>query len=507
MSASQSPGPRPAWPGNDAAAERDLAARLAHWQAVAHGPRRRLAAAYHRRLAEVFRFLIPPGLRVLEVGCAEGDLLAALSPGLGVGVDFSSAMVAAARARHSELMLVEGDAHDLAALDLPGRLAEAAPTPMRGDRDGVFDAVVLADLVNDAFDVQRVFAEVAPLCGPRSRLIVTVQSRLWEPLLRLAQGLGLARPTRQQNWLTVHDVTNLLRLAGFRVVQHREEVLLPLAVPLLGRLANQVLVRFWPFRHLALTNVLVARRDGAPELAAAPKVSVLVPARNESGNIAAIFDRTGELGGDTELLFVEGNSSDDTWATIEREIAARPERRARLLKQPGKGKGDAVRAGFAIATGDILLILDADLTVPPEDLPRFVDVLLRGQGDFVNGVRLVYPMEQEAMRFANLLGNKFFSLAFTWLLGQPLKDTLCGTKVMWRDDYQRLVANRSYFGDFDPFGDYDLLFGAAKQLLEITELPIRYRERTYGTTNIQRWRHGVLLLRMCVFAAWRLKFV
>jgi glycosyltransferase involved in cell wall biosynthesis len=239
----------------------------------------------------------------------------------------------------------------------------------------------------------------------------------------------------------------------------------------------------------------------------AERVSVIVPARNESGNVAALFARTPDMGAGTELIFVEGHSSDDTFAAIEREIAANPGRPATLLRQTGKGKGDAVRAGFAVATGDILMILDADLTVPPEDLPRFYDAIHSNKGEFINGVRLTYPMEERAMRFANLLGNKFFSLAFSWLLGQSIKDTLCGTKVIRRDAYDALAANRAYFGDFDPFGDFDLLFGAAKLSLEIVELPIRYRERTYGETNIQRWRHGWLLLKMCVFAAGRIKFV
>jgi glycosyltransferase involved in cell wall biosynthesis len=188
-------------------------------------------------------------------------------------------------------------------------------------------------------------------------------------------------------------------------------------------------------------------------------------------------------------------------------MKARPDRRTLLLRQEGQGKGDAVRAGFAKASGEVLMILDADMTVPPEDLPRFFNALASGKGEFINGVRLVYPMEKEAMRFFNFLGNKLFSLLFTFLLGSPTKDTLCGTKVLRRADYERIVAGRACFGDFDPFGDFDLLFGAARQGLKIVGLPIRYRHRTYGETNIRRWRHGLLLLRMAFFAARRIKFV
>ena len=236
-------------------------------------------------------------------------------------------------------------------------------------------------------------------------------------------------------------------------------------------------------------------------------MSVIVPARNEAGNIAEIFERTPEMGSKTELIFVEGHSTDATLNEIEAEMARNPNKLCRLFRQKETGKGDAVRTGFANARGDILIILDADLTVPPEVLPRFLEVLCSGKGEFANGVRLVYPMEKHAMRFFNLLGNKFFSVAFSWLLGQPIKDTLCGTKVSWKSDYQRIAANRHYFGDFDPFGDFDLLFGAAKLNLRIVEIPIRYRNRKYGKTNIRRWSHGWLLLKMAFFAARKIKFV
>jgi glycosyltransferase involved in cell wall biosynthesis len=254
-------------------------------------------------------------------------------------------------------------------------------------------------------------------------------------------------------------------------------------------------------------TVFIVARPARTSASQARTVSVVIPARNEAGNIAAAVARTPEMGAGTELIFVEGHSRDDTWAQIQKVAAEHPERKIKILQQTGKGKGDAVRAGFAVATGDILMILDADLTMPPEDLPKFYAVLASGRAEFANGVRLVYPMDEKAMQFLNLCANKTFGLIFTWLLGQPVKDTLCGTKVLSRAHYESIAANRAYFGDFDPFGDFDLLFGAAKLNLKIADVPIRYRERTYGTTNIQRWRHGWLLLQMVLFAARKLKFV
>jgi glycosyltransferase involved in cell wall biosynthesis len=305
----------------------------------------------------------------------------------------------------------------------------------------------------------------------------------------------------------VHDIADLLYLADLEVIRYWPEIMWPLRTPLIDTLCNRYLVKLWPLRHLGITNFLVARPRPQPRSGPAPVVSVVVAARNEAGNIAAIFDRVPDMGAGTELIFVEGHSKDNTYERIEVEMARRQRPLTKLFRQPGKGKGDAVRMGFAQASGELLMILDADLTVPPEDLPRFYEAWYSHKGEYINGVRLVYPMEEGAMRAFNFLGNKFFSLAFSWLLSQSIKDTLCGTKVLSKAHYEMIAANRSYFGDFDPFGDFDLIFGAAKYNLKFVDLPIRYRERTYGDTNIQRWSHGWLLLRMVLFAMRRVKFI
>ena len=469
------------------------ALRQAHWDEIAHARPAEtfFSRGYHRRLREIYALLVSPGQRVLEVGCGCGDLLAGLKPLAGVGVDFSAEMLARAHEHHPELELVQADAHML-------------------DLERTFDSILLSDLVNDAWDVQVVFERLRANCSADTRLIINVYSRVYQPLLSLAGVLGLATRTLPQNWLTPEDVENLLNLAGFEVIRRQREILLPLPVPFLSELCNQFLVKIWPFSALAWTNVFIARLrpvGGRVETANQPTVSVIVPARNEAGNIEDLFARLPEMGARTEIVFVEGHSRDETYAAIERAIRAHPERPAVLFKQNGKGKADAVRLGFEKAGGEVLMILDADLTVRPEDLPRFYKALVSGTGEFINGVRLVYPMQEQAMRFLNLIGNKLFSMAFSWLLGQSIKDTLCGTKVLWKRDYERIVANRAYFGDFDPFGDYDLIFGAAKQNRKIVDMPIRYQERTYGATNIDRWRHGVLLLQMVLVAAVRLKFI
>lgn len=466
--------------------------RIEHWDRVARDREARLGfgGLYHQRLRQIFRSLIPPGRQVLEVGCGNGDLLAAVEPGYGLGLDFSRSALAVARRRHPELDWCEADAHDF-------------------ECDTTFDYVILSDLLNELWDVEAFLKNLRHVCSPQTRVIVNSYSRLWELPLKGAAKLRLARSTGQPNWLTIHDLENLLGLCGFELMRVFAEFLMPLRVPLVAGLCNRYLVKVLPFRWLALTNFLVAREQPRnPPDDFDCSVSVVIPARNEAGNIRRLLDAMPAMGSGTETIFVEGNSTDGTYEVIEKELANRPSLSCKLLRQPGKGKGDAVRTGFAAATGDVLMILDADATVAPEDLPRFYEALRSGKGELVNGVRLVYPMENRAMSFFNLLGNTFFSWAFTWLLGQPVKDTLCGTKVLWRRDYEALAAVvREEFGEFDPFGDFELLFGAAKLNLKIVDVPIRYRERTYGATNIRRWKHGGMLLVMFLHGTRRLKFV
>ncbi len=452
------------------------------------------ARAYRALLAHYYNLLIPADASVLEIGCGSGELLSRLRGKTKTGVDLAPAQIEAARKRLPEArFFVQA-----------GELLEPSDLAGAGGPRETFDVIIVSDTLNLAADVQRLFERLHPLSHADTRLLVNFQNTLWRPLLSAARALGLKAPQPQNSWLASSDVLNLLRLAGWSPVCRHGRILIPFQALGLGTVVNRWLVPF--LQWFCLTVFFVARRDNAN--GAKPlTVSVVIPARNEAGNIPAAVARTAEMGAGTEIIFVEGHSRDNTWAEIQRVAAENPQRKITILQQTGKGKGDAVRAGFAAARGDILMILDADLTMPPEELPKFYDIIASGRAEFANGVRLVYPMDEKAMQFLNLCANKAFGLIFTWLLGQPVKDTLCGTKVLTRAHYQRIAANRAYFGDFDPFGDFDLLFGAAKLNLKIADVPIRYRERTYGTTNIQRWSHGWLLLRMVMFAARKLKFV
>ncbi|MBM5827724.1 MAG: glycosyltransferase [Cyanobacteria bacterium M_surface_7_m2_040] len=447
---------------------------------------------YYQDLARLHQQLLAPGLRVLEIGCGLGDLLAATASSYGIGVEADADLAAAAQARHPCLAIVCAEPETLTPETL------GAPEP--------FDVIVLSNSLNTLADVQAVLERLEAFCHPRTRLVVSFHNWLWQPLLKAAEALGQRRPQPPESWLTPGDVSNLLDLAGWEVLKRGQRCLLPRRVPLLTGLANRWLSQLPLLGQLGLTHWLVARptRLAKPAL---PSVSVVIPARNEAGNIAAAIERLPLLGRSTEVIFVEGHSSDDTWERIQQVCASHQgPLQLKALRQTGKGKADAVWLGFEAASGEVLVILDADLTVQPEDLPRFISALAEGRGEFVNGCRLVYPRSHAAMPPLNTAANRFFAAVFAWLLRQRIKDTLCGTKVIWKADYERLKAGRAFFGDFDPFGDFDLLFGASKLNLKIVEVPVRYQERSYGSSNIAHVKEGLILARMCLVAATKLRF-
>ncbi|TGL99188.1 glycosyltransferase family 2 protein [Leptospira jelokensis] len=358
-------------------------------------------------------------------------------------------------------------------------------------------------------DIQKFFSSLHSKLNPNARVAIIYYNSLWWPIFKLADKLGIRSTTPEQNWISHEDVANFLILEDYELIRVEQRILLPLYIPFLSNFLNRYLAPLPFFRNFTVLNIAIARPIFKQEAKQKqPSVSIVVAARNEAGNIFDIPKRIPKMGPNDELILVEGNSTDNTWATIlELKKVYKGHLKIQTAQQDGKGKGDAVRKGFAMAKNEILMILDADLTVPPEDLPKFYTAIASGKGEFINGSRLVYPMEKKAMRFFNRVGNKFFAVSFSFVLGQRFKDTLCGTKVISKSNYAMLAKNRGYFGEFDPFGDFDLIFGASRMGLKIIEVPISYKERTYGETNISRWKHGVILLTMLLFAARKTKFI
>lgn len=463
---------------------------------------------YHRELTSLFTFHVEKGKAVLEIGIGAGAVLDACQPSRGVGVTIPTEkspnaenVCAEARKRFPQYEFYQWAGESA----LPEAIRKAFP-------NGV-DYILLVNACGFWQDIQKALSQLKSICHPGTRIISTHYNILWSPFLRLAEFLHLKTPRPALNWLSPDDVANFFNISGHRVLKQGFRSIVPINLGPISTLLNRIVPHIPILGHLRITNFTIARPEATvrrEEVVA----SVIIPARNEAGNIEAAVRRMAAVAENAvekyEIVFVEGNSTDHTAKEIQRVMndSSIPKPfPVSFYQQTGKGKGDAVRLGFAKAKGNLFLILDADLTVPPEDVPKFIDVYCDGSGEFINGSRLLYKMEKAAMRPLNLIGNKFFSLAFTWLLSQRFKDTLCGTKVVSRANYERIAAGRVYFGDFDPFGDFDLIFGASKLDLEIAEVPIRYRERIYGETNISRWKHGWLLLKMCVYAMGKIKFV
>jgi len=445
---------------------------------------------FWRNIVKYCNYYIQDENTVIEIGCGNGDSLSEMKGKEKTGIDFSPKMIELAKECHPDI-----EFHNM--------LAEEITLNKK------YDVVLLTGVMGYFDNVLDVLNSIKKICHPRTRIIISYYNQFWEPILRLGELFGFKKRSPRKNWLSKHDIANLLYMADFEAFRTTRSLLLPINIPIISYIFNRYIARLPFFNSMCVNKFINARPifHQKEDMRQEYSTTIVIPARNESGNIEDAIKRLPIFGKHIEIIYVEGNSTDDTWETIQKiQEKYKDTHDIKITQQEGKGKGDAVRKGYSMATGDILMILDADLTVPPEDLPKFYEALASGKGEFINGSRLIYPMEKEAMRSLNTVGNKFFSWVFSWLLEQPIKDTLCGTKVMFRDDYIRLQANRKFFGEFDPFGDYDLLFGAYKLNLKIIDLPIRYRERTYGDTNISRFRHGLLLLQMCWYAAGKIKF-
>jgi SAM-dependent methyltransferase len=439
---------------------------------------------YHYRLKKFYQFHIPEGSQVLQIGCHNGYLLDAIKPSYGMGIDDDEHAIATAQQAYPHYDFRVGTIDDI-------------------PKTASFDYIILSCQTMCIDDIHHFFISLQRICHPGTRIVIDTYSYLWEPLLWIAQKLGLRRPTLFKNWVSRDDLANVLYTTNFQVITTGRFTLMPIYIPLISTICN-VFAHIPLIRCLCLNEWIVARPI-MPLLHTINNstVSVIVPCKNERGTIETIVQQFPKLGLSTELIFIDGHSRDGTFEEMERVQKLYPEKNISCYIQDGRGKGDAVRKGFDRARGDIVVIHDGDNTVLPEELPKFVQALISGKGEFINGSRLVYDIE--AMRFLNVLANYFFTVLLSWILNQRVKDTLCGTKMLWRSDYHRIAASRKFFGEFDPFGDFDLLFVAAKLNLKIIDVPVHYKHRQYGKPQVNHFIHGWILLYMSLIGIRKFK--
>ena len=444
---------------------------------------------FHKEDAKYLSFIIPKKSNILEIGCGVGDLLASLEPARGVGIDISESMIVNAKKNFPQFEFIVGDVENSETIN---------------SIQGTFDYIILSDTIGYLDDCQSTLVLFHKFCTRETRIVISYFSYSWQPILRFAEFLKLKMPQTEQNFLPTEDIKNIMLLADFDVVKEEWKQLLPISLFGIGSIINKYFATLPILRRLCLRNYIVSRSLKKAN-SQYQSCSVIIPCRNEKGNIENAVLRIPNFCDNLEIIFVEGHSQDDTYEEIKRIRSKYSQKNIKVLQQDGYGKADAVYKAFDNSSGEVLIILDADLTVPPEQLDKFWHLISSGKGEFINGTRLVYPMELDAMRFLNLMANQLFSIVFSWLLNQRYTDTLCGTKALSRSDYERIRENRSYFGDFDPFGDFDLIFGSSKLSLKMIEIPIQYKARSYGRTQISRFRHGLQLLRMVMHGYRKLK--
>lgn len=453
---------------------------------------RNLNTFYYQSIENSCKCIVQTSSNVLEIGSGLGYVLNSVDPNYGLGIDINPASVEYAGNKFPHLNFKIEDAECFSS-----------------DKD--FEYILIVNTLSCVDNVQKVLYNVNQLCNLSTRIVLVFHNPAWEPILQFASLIGQRRPSPKLNWLSAEDVKNLLSLVNLEVVTHSKYCLLPKRIPLLSWFVNKLVAPLPLVNGLCLNECIIARREPRfsknEEIASQLSCSVIVPARNEAGNIEDCITRMPKLGRHTEIIFIEGYSEDNTWEEMQRVQTLYPDWDIKIVRQSGKGKGIAVRQGFAMATGDVLIILDSDLTVRPEDLGHFFNAVASNNCELANGCRLIYPLDKESMPWLNQLANRFFAWLLSYLLNIKIKDSLCGTKALSKENYQKIADNRSYFGDFDPFGDFDLLFGAAKLNLKIKDVPVRYMPRQYGESNISHFKEGLVLLKMCLFAARKIKFL
>ena len=455
----------------------------------------RKGRTFHNEDINFLKEIISEKSNILELGCGNGHLLASLKPNYGLGIDFSKKLVKEAKKKHNRLKFFEADIEEL---------------PKTIGNKTEFDFIIICDTIGYLEDITQTLDSLHRFFTEDTRLIVSYYSPLWAPFLNLATLLKLKMLNINSTLLGTSDISNFLDSSHYQTVRIERKILMPFFFFGIERLINRYIAPLPFFSNICLRHYNISRSLKAIN-STKKSASVIIPCKNERGNIANAIKRLPKFTDDIEVIFVEGNSSDGTWEEINKVIKFNKlidkKLKIKAYKQPSKGKADAVFYAFDKASNDILIILDGDLTVGPETLKKFWDKISTGEAEYINGSRLIYPMDNNAMRFLNYVANKIFSILFTWLLGQRFTDTLCGTKVISKKNYLRAKKKNKDLGNFDPFGDFFIIFGASRLCLKINEVPIRYKARVYGETQISRFSHGVLLIKMLIFAFLKIKAI
>lgn len=430
---------------------------------------------YYTQIQRLLKFLIPPGKSILYFGCYREDVIYSLDASSSVVINEE---VDERISKNKSVEFVHCKYH--------------LYNPQQE-----YDYIILDTVIGKTENINLLLRNISSACSSHTRIIIHQENYLWRPLLNFAASFGLKKQEKTQNWLSIKDVETYLETAGFESTRVYKKNIFPLKAGFLGPILNHFFSTIPVLDFLKLDQFIVGRFNKPfTQLKSSSSLSICLTVKDEEHNIEPIVSSLPVLCENQEILFVEGNSTDNTAKEIERMKMLFPHKNIRLIKQPGKGQGDAIHTGFKEAKGEIIILYEGDGTSEPYDIQYFYEAIEAGRFEFIEGSRFVYPLSHKCMPLANKIGNVVFAKWFSFFLNQRTTDVLSGIKAIRKKDYEKIYNTWGFLGIPDPFGDFELLFGSARYGLKIGEIPIRYKPRVFGESKTSVFKHGWYLLKM-----------
>lgn len=356
-----------------------------------------------------------------------------------------------------------------------------------------YDCIVLSDMFEVNDDILGLLKLLKKNLNNDGTILLTSITPIWDGVLSILEMLNLKNKSKKRSYIHLNKLSAVLDTINFQITGKRTRQYFPFKLFYFGNIINNFLEIILYFFNFGIRSYFTIKEiEDTAEKDVLSK-TIIVPAKNEEGNLNELINRIPYLGNNVEVIISCGISNDNTLGMA--KSLKSDNFIIKVIEQTSKGKANAVWEACEQSSNDLIAILDADLSVDPEELSSFFELIETKKCDFVNGTRLIYSMEKGSMRFINNFGNRLFQYVVSKIIRLPLTDSLCGTKVFKKNLYEKIKKWQSVVKIKDPFGDFDLLFAAAYSSQKIVEYPIHYRARKYGTTQIRRFKDGFKLIK------------
>ncbi len=344
------------------------------------------------------------------------------------------------------------------------------------------DTVVISDIEHQLNPAKNLL-NLSRIVGDNTKIILLSKNMVWMILIKILK-LFFSFSPKKNNFLPSSYLDNLYSSCNLELIRQEKIIALPINIPFLTKIINRIfrlpLLNFFCMSNIAILKKKIKNSSNHKDL----KISFIIPCKNEQDNIKVFEQKINENTEPDEYLFGDDNSSDKTSDEIDKLIEKLSDKKIIKYNGPGICKSENVYKGIDLSSGDIIVIYDADHTVSFEDIKFSVSIMKKTNVDFINCTRMIYPQKDGAMKFANFIGNTIFASLFSLLFKKKITDTLCGTKIFYKKDWEKIKENTSQWGMKDLWGDFDLLIGAYKNNLKITEVPVTYYERRENETKM-----------------------